>query len=99
VSLVVSVPKNGKRKDRQKKVLKGKFYKKIGKPTTWRQGVVQKDELQILGIRGYRRRAGVEKNGEFFCRRSRVQRGLQCHMWIDGRSKCTYKFSVLLFKP
>jgi hypothetical protein len=45
----------------------GKSIKRsVGKPTTWWQDVVQKGALQILGIRGCKRRTGVENNGDAF---------------------------------
>jgi hypothetical protein len=54
-------------KGSQKKLSMGNSIKSsVGKPTTRWQVFVQKDALQILGIRGCRRRAGVEKNGDAF---------------------------------
>jgi len=51
----------------KKKFSVGKSIKRsVGKPTTWWQDVVQKGALQILEIRGCKRRAGVEKNGDVF---------------------------------
>jgi len=42
-----------------KKVLNGNFYttRPVGRPRTRRADVVQRDALQLLGIRGWRRRA------------------------------------------
>jgi len=47
--------KNGRRKDPPKKVLNGKFHttKLVGRPRTTWAGVVQRDALQLLGIRGW----------------------------------------------
>ena len=62
MSLVVSVPKNGRRKNRKKMFSMGNSIKRsVGKPTTRWKGVVQKDALQILGIRGCRRQLGLRK--------------------------------------
>jgi hypothetical protein len=49
-----------KKKGSQKKVLKGKLHntRSVGKPRRRWEDVVQKDALQILGIRWWRRRAG-----------------------------------------
>jgi hypothetical protein len=43
-----------------RKVLNGKLHntRTVGKPRTRWEDVVQRDELQILGIRAWRRRAG-----------------------------------------
>ena len=43
----------------KKKVLKGNFYTKrsVGRPRSRWADVVQRDALQLLGIRGWRRRA------------------------------------------
>jgi hypothetical protein len=53
---------------KKKKNLKGKFYNKrpIAKPRIRCEGAVQKNALQVLGIRGWRRRAGDrEDRGAF----------------------------------
>jgi hypothetical protein len=56
VSLVVSVPKKGRRKKKKKKKFSmgNSIKKSVGKPTTRMQGVVQRYALQILGKRGCR---------------------------------------------
>jgi len=53
-----SYNKDGRRKD-SKKVLKGNFHttRPVGRPRTIWANVVQRDALQLLGIRGWRRRA------------------------------------------
>jgi hypothetical protein len=50
--------KNGRRKD-SKNVLNGNFHttSPVGRPRTRWADVVQRDELQLLGLRGWRRRA------------------------------------------
>jgi hypothetical protein len=50
--------KNGRSKD-PKKVLNGKLRttRSVGRPRTRWADVVQRDVLQLLGIRGWRRRA------------------------------------------
>jgi len=52
--------KNGRRKDSNKKnVLNGNFYttRPVGRPRNRWTDVVQRDALQLLGIKGRRRRA------------------------------------------
>jgi hypothetical protein len=51
--------KNGRRKDPPQKVLNGKFHttRPVGRPRTRWADVVQRDALQLLGIRRWRRRA------------------------------------------
>jgi len=53
-----SYNKDGRRKD-SKKVLNGNFHttRPVGRPRTRWADVVQRDALQLLGIRGWRRRA------------------------------------------
>jgi len=50
--------KNGRRKD-SKKVLNGNFYttRPVGRPRRRWADVVQRDAIQLLGIKGWRRRA------------------------------------------
>jgi hypothetical protein len=55
----------------------------VEKPTTKLQGVVQKDALQILGKRGCRRRAGVEKNGDAFLKEVTCPEGAVVP-YVDG---------------
>jgi len=51
--------KNGRRKDSKKKVLNGNFYttRPVGRPRIRWADVVQRDAVQLMGIRGWRRRA------------------------------------------
>jgi hypothetical protein len=57
--------KDGRRKDSKKKVLNGKFYttRPVGRPRNRWVDVVQRGALQLMGIRGLRRRA--ENRGEW----------------------------------
>jgi hypothetical protein len=54
-----SYNKDGRRKDSKKNVLKGNSHttRPVGRPRTRWGDVVQRDALQLLGIRGWRRRA------------------------------------------
>jgi len=58
--------KNGRRKD-SKKFLNGNFYatRPVGRPRNRWADVVHRDALQLLGIRGWRRRA--ENRDEWRC--------------------------------
>jgi len=53
-----SYNKDGRRKDSKKKVLKGNFHttRPVGRPRTRWADMVQRDALQLLGTRGWRRR-------------------------------------------
>jgi hypothetical protein len=59
----------------QKKLLNRKFHntRTIEKPRTRWENVVQRDELQILEIRGWRRRAGDREQWRRLLREARVQ--------------------------
>jgi hypothetical protein len=59
-----SYNKEGRRKD-SKKVLNGNFHttRPVGRPRTRWADVVQRDALQLLGIRGWRRRAENRDGG------------------------------------
>jgi hypothetical protein len=59
--------KNGRRKDSKKKVLNGNFHttRPMGRPGTRWVDVVWRDALQLLGVRGWRRRA--ENRDEWRC--------------------------------
>jgi hypothetical protein len=72
-----------------KNMLSGKFYNtsSVGKPRTRWEGVVQRDALQVLGIRGWRRRVGNREKCRCHLRGARSQKGLQRHTWIDGLEK------------
>ena len=60
-----------------KKVLNGNFYttRPVGRPRNRWADVVQKDALQLLGIRGWRRRAEIGMNGGVLWGRPRPGRG------------------------
>jgi len=72
-----SCRKNGRRKD-LKKVVSGKFHntRSARKPRTSWEDVVQRDALQVLGIRSWRRQAGNVKEGRHPLRKARAQEGL-----------------------
>jgi hypothetical protein len=55
--------KDGRRKDSKKKVLNGNFHttRPVGRPGTRWAVVVQRDALQLLGIRGWRRAANRDE--------------------------------------
>jgi len=77
--------KNGKRKD-PKKGFKRKLlhHKPVGRPRTRWADVVQREALQLLGIRGWRRRA--ENRDEWRCLmgETKARKGLYRHIWMDG---------------
>ena len=56
----------------------GEFYNaySVGKPRTRWEDVVQREALQVLGIRGWRRWAGVRVDGGMFWGTARAQKGL-----------------------
>ena len=70
--------KDGRRKDSKKKVLNGKFYttRPVGRPRNRWADVVQRGALQLMGIRGLRRRA--ENRGEWRrpMREAKARKGL-----------------------
>jgi hypothetical protein len=70
--------RNGRRKDSKKKVLNGNFHnsKPVGRPRTRWADVVQRDALQLLGIRGWRRRAANRDKWRRLTREARVRNGL-----------------------
>jgi hypothetical protein len=72
-----SYNKNGRRKD-PKKVLNGKFHntRPVGRPRTKWADVVQRDTLQILGIRGWRRRAENRDEWRHLLRDAKARKGL-----------------------
>jgi len=43
--------------------------------------VVQRDALQLLGIRGCRRRAENRDEWRHLMREAKAQKGLYCHIW------------------
>jgi hypothetical protein len=60
------------------KDLSGKFRNKrpMGKPRTKWEDVVRRDTSQILGIRGWRRRAEDEKEWRRLLRETKAQKGM-----------------------
>jgi len=61
-----------------KKVLNGKFHnaRPVGKPRARWEDVVWRDTPQILGIRGWRRRAEDREEWRRLPREARAQKGL-----------------------
>jgi len=61
-----------------KKVLNGNFYttRPVGRPRTRRADVVQRDALQLLGIRGWRRRAENRDEWKRLMREVKARKGL-----------------------
>jgi len=61
-----------------KKVLNGNFYttRPVGRPRTRWADVVQRDALQLLGIRGWRRRAENRDEWRRLLREAKAQKGL-----------------------
>jgi hypothetical protein len=59
------------------KILNGKFHSKISRKTKnkW-EIIVQRDTIRILGIRGWRRQAGVGEDWWSLVREARTQKGL-----------------------
>jgi hypothetical protein len=61
-----------------KKFLNGKFHttRPLGRPRTRWVDVVQRDALQLLGIRGWRRRAANGDRWRHLMRKAKVRKGL-----------------------
>ena len=61
-----------------KKVLNGNFYttRPVGRPRNRRADVVQRDALQPLGIRGWRRRAKSRDEWRRLMREAKNRKGL-----------------------
>jgi hypothetical protein len=61
-----------------KKVLNGKFHTKrpVGRPRKRWADVVQRDALQLLGIRGWRRRAANRDEWRHLVRDAKARNGL-----------------------
>jgi hypothetical protein len=66
------------RRNYPQKVIDGKFHKRrpVGKPRTRWKDVVWKDTSQILGIRGWRRRAEGGEEWRRLLRKVRAQKGV-----------------------
>jgi hypothetical protein len=77
-----------------KKVLNGNFHttRPVGRPRTRWADVVQRDALQLLWIRGWRRRA-VNRDGGVLWGRPRLGRGCSA---IDGRMDGIQKLIEIL---
>jgi hypothetical protein len=73
-----SYKKDGRRKDSKKKVLNGKFHttRPVGRPRTRWADVVQRDELHLLGTRGWRRRAANRDEWRRLVRVAKAWKGL-----------------------
>jgi hypothetical protein len=89
--------KNGRLKDPSKKVLNGKFHdtRPVAKPRTRWEDVVRRDTSQILGMRGWNRRAEVRTR---LLRDARAQKGLQRHRW-QGNGILSTNFNVFNNPP
>jgi hypothetical protein len=61
-----------------KKTLNGKFHttRPLGRPRTRWTDVVQKDALQLLGIRGWRRRTANRERWRHLMRKVKARKGL-----------------------
>jgi hypothetical protein len=72
-----SYKKDGRRKD-SKKVLNGNFHatRPVGRPRNRWADVVQRDALQLLGIRGWRRRATNRHEWRRLVRGAKARKGL-----------------------
>jgi hypothetical protein len=72
-----SYNKDGRRKD-SKKVLNGNFHtaRPVGRPRTRWADVVQRAALQLLGIRGWRRRAANRDEWSRLMREAKAWKGL-----------------------
>jgi len=70
--------KNGIRKDSKKKVLNGNFCitRPVGRPRTRWADVVQRDALQLLGIREWRRSAEHRDEWRRVMREAKARKGL-----------------------
>jgi len=68
---------NGRRKD-SKKCFEQKlpYHKPVGRPRTRWADVVQRDALQLLGIRGWKRRAENRDEWRRFMREAKAWKGL-----------------------
>jgi hypothetical protein len=55
----------------------------VGRPRTRWADVVQRDALQLLGIREWRGRAANRDEWRHFMREAKVRKGLYSHRWMD----------------
>jgi hypothetical protein len=64
----------------------GKFRntRPVGRPRIKWEDAVQKNALQILGTRGWRRRAENREEWRQLLREAKALKGLWCHGWMDG---------------
>jgi hypothetical protein len=69
--------KDGRRKDSKKRSKrKLPYHKPVGRPRTRWANVVQRDALQLLGIRGWRRRAANRDDWRRLMREAKARKGL-----------------------
>ena len=70
--------KKWKKKGFQKKVLNGNFHtiRPVGRPRTRQMDVVQRNALQLLGIRGWRRRTENRDEWRGPMREAKARKGL-----------------------
>jgi len=68
-----------------KKVLDGNFHtaRQVGRPRTRWANVVQRDALQLLGTRGWRRRATNRDEWKRLVREAKARKGAVAP-WMDG---------------
>jgi hypothetical protein len=71
------------------RVLNGNFHttRPVGRPRTRWVDVVQRDALQLLGIRGWRSKAANRDEWRHLMREANARKGLWCHIWMDGNVK------------
>jgi len=69
-----------------KKVLNGIFHttRPGRRPRTRWADIVQRDALQLLGIRGWRRRAANKDEWRRLVREAKARKGLYRHTRVDG---------------
>jgi len=73
-----SYNKAGRRKDSKKKVLNGNFHttRPVGRPRSRWADVVQRDALQLLGTKGWKRRATNRHEWRRLLRDAKARKGL-----------------------
>jgi len=79
-----------------KEGLNGNFHttRPVGRPRTRWVDAVQRDALQLLGIRGWRRRGANRDEWRHLMRESKARKGLQRHGWMDGWTQFTYFINI-----